>query len=87
MDLVIQGLPAPVLEKLDKRAKASGRTVEAVAAAILSDSLDNERDLEEMDDLQRMVFEMYAGNLPQNEVDAFIADRRREAKTEASKLS
>ncbi|MGO9460139.1 MAG: hypothetical protein ACLP1W_08500 [Rhodomicrobium sp.] len=86
MDLVIHSLPITVLEKLDKRARASGRTVEAVAAAILSDCLDNDRDLEEMDDLQRMVFEMYGGDFPKNEVDRFLADRRLEAAAEAAKL-
>jgi len=86
MDLVIQGLPAKVLDKLDKKAKASGRTVEAEAAGILSDFLNNVEDVEEMDDLQRMVFEMYGGKFPENEVDRFLADRRLEAEAEAAKL-
>ncbi|MGO9472828.1 MAG: hypothetical protein ACLPWS_05350 [Rhodomicrobium sp.] len=39
-----------------------------------------------MDDLQRMVFEMYGGDFPKNEVDRFLADRRLEAAAEAAKL-
>jgi plasmid stability protein len=85
MELVIHDLPAKVWENLNKKAKVSGRSVEAEAAAILSASL--KHDVGEMDDLQKMVFEMYRGNLPENEVDDFIADRRLEAKAEASKLS
>ena len=39
MDLVIRDLPAKLWENLDKKAKASGRTVEAEAAAILEDAV------------------------------------------------
>ena len=39
-----------------------------------------------MDELQRMVYDMYGGNVPKGEVDALIADRRLEAKREAEKL-
>ncbi len=39
MDLVIHDLPAKLLEELDRKAKASGRSVEAEAAAIIATSL------------------------------------------------
>jgi hypothetical protein len=87
MNLTIANLSDRVLDGLKEKAKASGRTVEAEAAAILSASLDNEPDLSDMDDLQRMVYEMYEGNLPKNEVENFLADRKREAEAELSKLS
>ncbi len=86
MDLIIRDLPAKLLEKLDEKAKASGRTAEAEAVAILSGSLDSDKDLDEMDDLQRMVRDMCAGKLPLNEVDRFLADRKLEAAAEAVKL-
>lgn len=43
-------------------------------------------ELGDMDDLQRMIFEMFFGALPENEVDQLLADRKREAKREAEKL-
>ncbi len=83
MDTVIEYLPAKVREKLDMKAKASGRSVEAEAAAILSASLEGEN-LENqltppdgMDKLQRMVWEAYGGKLPGNVVDEFLAERRK----------
>jgi len=83
MDTVIETLPVKVREKLDMKAKASGRTIEAEAAAILSASLESE-DLETqltppngMDKLQRIVWEAYGGKLPGNVVDEFLAERRK----------
>ncbi len=87
MDSVIEYLPSKALEKLDKKARASGRTIEAEAAAILAASLE-ETDLTHMDDMdevQRMVWEAYGGKLPGNGVDEFLAERRLEAKGEAEK--
>ena len=88
MDLVIEHLPAKALEKLDKKAKASGRSIEAEAAAILAASLEDTElaPVDDMDDVQRMVWEAYRGKLPGNVVDEFIAERRLEAKAEAEKL-
>ena len=86
MQLIIQDLPAKVWENLDKKAKASGRTVEAEVTALLCDSFGDDESADDMDDLQRMVYDMYAGNVPKGEVDALIADRRLEAKREAEKL-
>ncbi len=86
MNLTIENLPERVWDRLEKKAKASGRTVEAEAAAILSDSLADERNAEEMDDLQRMVRKMHRGKLPEGEVDRFLADRKLEAAAEAAKL-
>src|SRR5262249_5421099 len=36
----------------------------------------SQEEIDGMDDLQRMVWEMYGRKLPVNEVDQFIADRR-----------
>ncbi len=86
MQLIIQDLPAKVWENLDKKAKASGRSVEAEVAALLCNSFGDDGSGDDMDDLQRMVYDMYGGNVPKGEVDALIADRRLEAKREAEKL-
>lgn len=80
---MIEYLPVKAREKLDMKAKASGRIIEAEAAAILSASLEGEN-LEnqltppcDMDELQRMVWEAYGGRLPGNVVDEFLAERKR----------
>jgi hypothetical protein len=86
MDLIIHDLPPRVWENLDRKAKASGRTVEAEVAALLCDSFGDDGGAGDMDDLQRMVYDMFGGNVPKDEVDALIADRRREALSEFSKL-
>jgi len=39
-----------------------------------------------MDDLQRMVTEMYGGKLLDDEVNQFLRDRKLEAQQEAEKL-
>ena len=83
MDTVIEHLPVNVREKLDMKAKASGRTIEAEAAAILSATLESEyvenqlTPPDDMDKLQRMVWEAYGGKLPGNVVDEFLAERKR----------
>ncbi len=88
MDLVIEHLPAKALEKLREKAKASGRTIEAEAAAILVASLEDTEltFLDDIDDVQRMVWEAYGGRLPGNAVDELLAQRRLEAQAEAEKL-
>jgi hypothetical protein len=42
--------------------------------------------VDDMDDVQRMVWEAYRGKLPNDVVDEFLAERRLEAKAEAEKL-
>ncbi len=88
MDLVIRDLLAGVWENLNRKAKASGRTVEAEAAALLAASLEESdfTSADDMDDVQRMVWEAYGSKLPGNVVDEFLAERRLEAKAEAEKL-
>ncbi len=88
MDSVIECLPARALEKLNNKAKASGRSIEAEAAAILAASLEDKElmPLDEMDDLQRMVWKAYGGKLPGNAVEELLAERRLEAKAEAEKF-
>ncbi len=86
MELIIHNLPAKVWENLGKKAKASGRTVEAEVVALICDSFGDEGDANDMDDLQRMVYDMFGGNVPKGEADALIADRRLKLKREAEKL-
>jgi hypothetical protein len=88
MNLVIRDLPAGVWENLNKKAKGSGRSIEAEAAAILAACLEDTdlMPVDDMDDLQRMVWEAYGGKLPGNAVDELLAERRLEAKAEAEKL-
>ena len=45
----------------------------------------SEEEISDMDDLQRLVWEAYAGKLPKNEVERFLASRRSEAKAEEQK--
>jgi len=77
MDLVIPDVPKTVWENLDKKAKASGRTIAAEAAAILTEAFDKMTPPDDMDDLQKMVWEMYGGKLPGNGVDEFLAERKK----------
>ncbi len=78
MDLVIHDLPAKLLEKLDKKAKASGRTVEAEAAVIITASLAlNEEQADPAEAFLKMVDGMYGQNRPKNVVDEFLAERRK----------
>jgi plasmid stability protein len=88
MNLVISDLPAGVWENLNRKAKGSGRSIEAEAAAILAASLEDTEftPVDDMDDLQRMVWEAYGRKLPGNAVEELLAERRLEAKAEAEKL-
>lgn len=88
MDLIIRDLPAGVWENLSRKAKLSGRSIEAEAAAILAASLEGAEFTppDDMDEVQRMVWEAYRGKLPTHGVDEFIAERRLEARAEAEKL-
>jgi hypothetical protein len=47
----------------------------------------SQEEIDDMDDLQRMVWEMYGRKLPVNEVDRFLADRRAEARAQLKALS
>lgn len=76
MELIIRDFPAELLEKLDKRAKVSGCTVETEAVAILASSL--AFGYEEADPVEaflRMVDGIYDEERPQNVVDEFLAER------------
>jgi plasmid stability protein len=78
MDLVIHDVPAQLLEKLDKKAKASGRTVEAEATAILSGSLkEDEEEADPAEAFLNTVDAMYGKDRPKNVVDEFLAERRK----------
>ena len=84
---MIEHLPSNALEKLDKKAKASGRSLKGEAAAILASSEDIElTTVDDVNDVQRMVWEAYRGKLPRNAVEELLAERRLEAKVEAEKL-
>jgi plasmid stability protein len=77
MDLVIRDVPAKLLEKLDRKAKASGRSVEAEAAAIVSASLEHEEEADPAETFLKLVDGFYGEKRPQNVVDEFLAERRK----------
>jgi plasmid stability protein len=78
MDSVIEILPIKVREKLDRKAKASGRTIEAEAAAIIASSLaEGEEETDPVESLLKTVDGIYGKNRPQSVVDEFLAERRR----------
>ncbi|MGO9484947.1 MAG: Arc family DNA-binding protein [Rhodomicrobium sp.] len=78
MDTVIENLPVKVREKLDMKAKSSGRSVEAEAAAIIVTSLaESEEEADPVEAFLKMVDGIYGKNRPQNVVDEFLAERRK----------
>jgi len=77
MTIVLENLPPRVLDQLDRKAKISGKTIEAEVEAILTEAVDRMSPLDDMDDLQKMVWEMYGGKLPGNGVDEFLAERKK----------
>ena len=77
MDLLIRDVPAKLLEKLDKKEKASDRPVEAEAAAIVSAFLEREEEDNSAEAFLKMVEGFYGENRPQNLVDEFLAERRK----------
>jgi len=78
MDSVIENLPVKVREKLDMKAKSSGRSVEAEAAAIIAISLaEGEEEADPVEAFLTMVDGIYGKNRPQNVVDEFLAERRK----------
>ena len=78
MDTVIEHLPDNVREKLDRKAKAAGRSVEAEAAAIIATSLaGSEEEADPVEAFLKTVDAIYGSNRPQNVVDEFLAERRK----------
>ena len=78
MDTVIEHLPVKVREKLDMKAKASGRSIEAEAAAIIATSLTgSEEEADPVEAFLKTVDAIYGSNRPQNVVDEFLAERRK----------
>ena len=88
--LNIRNLPDDVHKRLRVRAAEHGRSMEAEARAILADAcesrqrprLTREEVLAKAKDLQAFIDKLYGGNKPQNVVDEFLAERRREAARE-----
>ncbi len=77
MDTVIERLPVKLRERLDMKAKASGRSVEAEAAAIIATSLaEGEEEADPVEAFLKMADGIYGKNRPQNVVDEFLAERR-----------
>lgn len=77
MDTVIELLPIKAREKLDRKAKASGRSVEAEAAAIIATSLaEGAEEADPVEAFLKMADGIYGKNRPQNVVDEFLAERR-----------
>jgi|GEM_PF-1282296 len=77
MTIVLENLPPRVIDRLGRKAKISGKTIEAEVEAILTEAVDKMSPPDDMDDLQKMVWEMYNGKLPGNVVDEFLAERRK----------
>ncbi len=78
MNLTIEKLPERVWERLEKKAKASGRSVEAEAAAIIATSLaEGDEEADPVEAFLKMVDGIYGKNRPQNVVDEFLAERRK----------
>jgi plasmid stability protein len=74
---VIELLPIEAREKLDRKAKASGCSVEAEAAAIVATSLaEGEEEADPVEAFLKMADGIYGENRPQNVVDEFLAERR-----------
>ncbi len=77
MTIVLENLPPRILDRLGLKAKMCGTTIEAEVEAIITEAVDKMSPPGDMDDLQKMVWEMYSGKLPGNEVDEFLAERKR----------
>ena len=77
--LNIRNLPDPVHARLRLRAARAGRSMEAEARTILSDSCRPPASDNELLALQDLVDELYGDAKPSRVVDELIADRRREA--------
>jgi hypothetical protein len=86
MTLVIEHLPDRVVERLREKAQLSGRTVSEEAAAVLTEAIASREPPAHLDDLQRIVWEMFGGRLPKNGVEEFLAERRAEAAKEDARL-
>ncbi|BCX04680.1 MAG: hypothetical protein KatS3mg053_2618 [Candidatus Roseilinea sp.] len=82
--LNIRNLPDDVYARLRLRAAKSGRSMEAEARAILIAAVRPVHTSRDVADLQDWVVQLYGGRKPRRVVDGFIAERRREARKEAS---
>jgi hypothetical protein len=66
MDSVIEHLPVKERKKLDRKAKASGRTIEAEAAAIIAGTLaSSEEEADPVEAFLKTVDGIYGENRPQ----------------------
>lgn len=77
--LNIRNLPDEVHQQLRIRAAHAGRSMEAEARRILVESCAPRPAPWQAADLQRLVAELYDGEVPTGVVDQLIAERRREA--------
>ena len=78
MNLTLENLPERVWQRLEKKAEASGRTIEAEAAAIIATSLaGSEEEADPVEAFLKTVDAIYGSNRPQNVVDEFLAERRK----------
>jgi len=88
--LNIRNLPGEVHRRLRLRAAEHGRSMEAEARAILAAACDSDQrarpsredGLAKAKRLQALIDRLYGNRKPQNVVDEFIAERRREAARE-----
>jgi plasmid stability protein len=80
--LNIRRLPDPVHARLRLRAARYGRSMEAEAREIISNTCRPPPSNNQLSALQDLVEDLYAGAKPAHVVDDLIADRRREAENE-----
>jgi len=80
--LNIRKLPDPVHARLRLRAAKSGRSMEAEARTILTDTCKPEVSDDKLSELQDLVGRLYGDSKPVGVVEDLISERRREAEQE-----
>ncbi len=81
--LNIRNLPEEVHQRLRVRAARNGRSMEAEARTILAETIMTEdRAADAIQRVRHVMDTLYGDRKPEQVVDGFLADRRREAKEE-----
>ena len=80
--LNVRNLPDDVHQELRLRAARAGRSMEAEARLILTQACRPERPAADSIGLQEFVLEFYGSRKPDNAVEEFLEERRREAQQE-----
>ena len=80
--LTIRNVPEEIRDRLRLRAAKAGRSVEAEVRAILAGASSRDEAAKPASSLREWVDRLYGKRKPLRVVDALIADRRKEAKSE-----